>query len=113
MFKYKITLGRVHDNVEVVEGEEHLILHVDNDPQRIVAGLTVVQARLKAINSDTPEEEIRGSATQFAEVIFGKEQSEKLMEFYHNDSGCVITVCSKYFSERLRHLSTKAQKKRK
>lgn len=111
--KYTVSLGRVRDDIEVKEGNETLVLHVNSDPQRMVAGLSLVQTRLKTITEDTTPEDIHDCAMKFAEVIFGKEQAVKLSDFYHGDSGCMISICSKYFGERLRNLITKAQKKHK
>ena len=47
----------------------------------------------------------------FAGVIFGEEQAKALLDFYHNNAGCVVNVCGQYFSNRLRGLIEKAQKK--
>ena len=51
------------------------------------------------------------SARVFAEVIFGKEQAEKLIAFYENDALAVINACGMYFSQRLAKIITKAQKR--
>ena len=50
-------------------------------------------------------------AEYFAAVIFGKEQAAQLMAFYADDPGCVITVCGRYFKERLAGKINKAQRK--
>ncbi|MBO6092522.1 MAG: hypothetical protein J6P40_02690 [Oscillospiraceae bacterium] len=110
MFGYKITLHRVHDVVRIHEGTDSLRLVVDGDPMRMVAGLNKAQKMLSMISEDTTEEEKRTAAEYFAEVIFGKEQAQQLMEFYRDDSLCVINVCGTYFRDRLGKLITKAQK---
>lgn len=108
---YKLSLNRVHDNIQITEGDDKLKLHVDADPMRIVAGLAQAQKKMQAITKDTPEEEQVSAARYFAQVIFGEEQARQLMEFYHDDAGCVISICGKYFEERLRKKITAAQKR--
>ena len=108
---YKLSLNRVHDSIQITEGDDKLSLHVDGDPMRMVAGLAQAQKMLQAINNDSPEEETIKAARYFATVIFGEAQAQQLVEFYHNDAGCVISVCGKYFEERLGKKITKAQKR--
>lgn len=108
-----LSLNRVHDRVEVVEGNDRLKLYVDADPMRLVAGLNEAQKRLKTINEEMPEEERNEIARYFASVIFDNTQANELMDFYHNDAACVINICGQYFSRKLAKLITKAQKKAK
>lgn len=110
---YEMTLNRVHDTVTVREGDEKLTLTVNGDAMRIVAGLNRAQAKMKEIDENAPDEDVIEAAEYFATVLFGKEQAAQLMAFYANDPGCVITVCGKYFRERLAEKITKAQKKLK
>jgi stress response protein SCP2 len=110
---FKISLNRVHDKVEIKEGDEKIMLHVDSDPMRMVAGLSQAQKMLQELNKDSSDEETDKAAQYFATVIFGKEQAETLVAFYHNDAACVINVCGQYFSKRLGKLITNAQKKMK
>ena len=110
---FNISLHRVHDKVRITEGGESLDLHVDADPMRMVAGLSQAQKMLQGITNETPEEESLNAARYFAQVIFGKDQAEQLVGFYHNDAGCVINVCGRYFEKRLSKLITAAQKKTK
>lgn len=110
---FKISLNRVHDKVEIKEGDEKIMLHVDSDPMRMVAGLSQAQKMLQELNKDSSDEETDKAALFFATVIFGKEQAETLVAFYHNDAACVINVCGQYFSKRLGKLITNAQKKMK
>jgi hypothetical protein len=110
---FNISLNRIHDTVRITEGSDSLILKVNGDPRRMVAGLNTIQKALQAIGDDTPEDDIKKTATDFAAVIFGTEQAEKLLEFYHQDAGCVINVCGQYFANRLKLLIVKAQKKAK
>lgn len=108
---YKLTLNRVHDVVTIKEGDEKITLTVNGDSMRMVAGLTKAQQKMKDITPETPDEQVRETAEYFAAVIFGKEQAEKLMAFYADDPGSVITVCGQYFKQRLAAKITKAQKR--
>ena len=108
---YEVSLNRVHDIVRIREGGDSLRLIVDADPMRMVAGLNEAQKILKALNADSTAEDKRAAAEYFAEVIFGKEQAESLLDFYRGDAVCVINVCGTYFRDRLGDLITRAQKK--
>lgn len=110
---FNLTLHRVHDRVRITEGSDHIVLHVDSDPNRIVAALGQAQKMMQALNKDSTEEEERAAAAAFAQAIFGKDQAEGLLTFYHNDAGCVINICGQYFSRRLSKIITKAQKKQR
>ena len=114
MFRKKdLSLGRVYDTISIREGSERLVLHVNNDPNRIVIGMNESQKRLKSIDKDTTDEERAEIARFFASVIFGDEQTQKLFDFYYGDAMCVISIASKYFSERLAKKIIEAQKKAK
>lgn len=108
-----MTLNRVHDTVTIKEGSERLTLTVNGDSMRMVAGLNRAQAKLQAINENSPEDEVKKTAEYFATVIFGTEQAAELMKFYAEDAACVINVCGQYFRERLADKITKIQKKLK
>lgn len=111
MFKpYKITLHHVHDRVKVSEGSEALILTVDEDPMRLVRGITLAQQRMQTVTNESTQDEITDIARSFAAVIFGDAQSEKLLAFYGNNPACVIDICAKYLNQRLEKLIVKAQK---
>ena len=110
---YELSLNRVHDRITIREADDTITLAVNGDAMRMVAGLNKAQARMKDINEDTPDEDVRAVAEYFAAVIFGKEQAAQLMAFYADDPGCVIAVCGQYFKERLAAKITAAQKKMK
>lgn len=110
---YEVTLNRVHDNIIVREGGESLKLTVNGDSMRMVAGLNKAQKQMVSLSEESTDEQVKECAEYFAAVIFGKEQAEKLMEFYADDPGCVITVCGQYFKERLAGKIAQAQKKMK
>lgn len=110
---YSISLNRVHDTIKIKEGTETLKLTVNGDSMRMVAGLTKAQQKMLAIKDDSTDEEVLNCAKYFASVIFGVEQAKVLMDFYANDPGCVISVCSQYFKERLAGKISEVQKKMK
>lgn len=110
---FKLTLNRVHDRVKISEGEEKLILCVDGDAGRMVAGISEAVKGMKALNDQTPIDDQIKAAQYFAGVIFGDDQAVQLMEFYRNDPVCVINLCSQYVSKRLSKLIANAQKKSK
>lgn len=108
---YEMTLNRVHDNVVIREGDEKLKLTVNGDAMRIVAGLNKAQQKLKELADDATDEQTKEAAEYFAAVIFGKEQAAQIMAFYADDPGCVISVCGRYFKDRLAGKITQIQKK--
>lgn len=110
---YEMTLNRIHDNIVIREGDEKLALTVNGDAMRMVAGLTKAQEKMKALTNETPDEEVKAVSEYFAGVIFGREQASKLMAFYSDDPGCVISVCGQYFKDRLAEKITQAQKRMK
>lgn len=110
---YEVSLNRVHDTVVIREDTETLRLTVNGDAQRMVAGLTKAQKKMKELSDDTEDGKVLEVAEYFAAVIFGKEQADKLIEFYANDPGCVISVCGQYFKERLAGKIAAVQKKMK
>lgn len=109
--KYEMSLNRVHDTVSIREGDDRLVLRVDVDPMRITAGLVQARQMMQQWTDKTPKKQQKEYALFFAGVIFGEEQAKQLLDFYHGNPGCVVNVCGRYFSERLRGLIEKAQKK--
>lgn len=109
--RYTMSLNHVHDTIDIREGGETLTLKVDADAMRMVVGLNKAREILQTIREDTTEEDQKKAALYFANVIFGQEQADKLLEFYRGDAGCVINVCGQYFAKRLSGLIAKAQKK--
>lgn len=110
---YTMTLNRVHDAITIREGDETLKLTVNGDAMRMVAGLNKAQKRMLDLKDDSSDTEVLEAAEYFAAVIFGKEQAAKLMKFYADDPGCVISVCGQYFKDRLADKIAKIQKKTK
>lgn len=113
--KNEVTLNRIHHTVNVVENGERLKLVVNADPMRLVAGLSKAQKKLTELvgkdENEPTEDEIKEAAEYFAAVMFGREQTEKLMDFYAGDAACVINVCGQIFKEQLTDKINKAQKK--
>ena len=112
----EISLNRVHHTVTVNENGEKLKLVINADPMRLVAGITKAQKKLtEAVSGDKEptDEEIKDAAEYFAAVLFGREQTDKLFEFYAGDSACVINICGQIFKDQLAAKISKAQKKMK
>lgn len=110
---FRMSLNRVHDTVQIKEGAERLILKVDADPMRLTAGLVQAGQMMKkwgAAEKVTAKQQ-KEYALYFAGVIFGQEQAQKLLDFYHGNPGCVVNVCGQYFDRRLRKLVERAQKR--
>jgi hypothetical protein len=110
---YEMTLNHIHDTITVREGNERLKLIVSGDSMRMVAGLNKAQKKMQELTEAATDEQITDCAEFFASVIFGQEQAKKLLQFYADDPASVITVCGRYFKERLADKIAKAQKKLK
>lgn len=108
---FKITLNRVRDHIIIREGNDELPLTVDSDARSIITRLLRAQKALREINNDTTPDRQYEAAYGLAEAIFGKDQADKLMAFYLDDAGCVVTVCGMYFEKRLAKKITAAQKR--
>lgn len=116
LFRREITLNRVRDNITIREGNETLTLRVDSDATSIVSRLRNAQEEMAAVRDDTPETDAIRAARNLSESMFGKEQTDRLFEFYNGDASCVATICGMYFGDPKRGLCRKiiaAQKKRK
>jgi hypothetical protein len=112
MFRYKASLGHVHDLIEIREGNERLPLRVDADPISIVRLIGRLEPQLSSIqDQEQAEKEAEGIAREICNAIFGKQQMKKIFEMYNDDSSAVLGICSKYIAERLGKLVTKKQKK--
>ena len=77
----------------------------------MVSGINKAVEKLNALTEESGEEAMREAAEFYAVVLFGKDQARKLMEFYAEDAGCVLTVCTKYVTQRLGQKIAEAQKK--
>ena len=109
---FRITLNRVRDHIIVREGTDELPLTVDSDARTIITRLQKANKALYEVNNDITDDAQYNAAYGLAEAIFGKEQADKLMAFYHDDPGCVVTVCGMYFEKRLAKKITAAQKRK-
>lgn len=88
-----------------------LILHVDCDAGRLVVAIAKAQEEIANLKENNTDEKRLEAVMGFAASIFGKEQAEKLMEYYHGDEASVMNVCGQFFSKCLRKKITDAQKK--
>ena len=111
MFRKEINPFSVSDRVRFRNIDRTLDLEVKAQASSIVLGIKRAQDRLSLMNDQSSNEDRLESARVFAEVIFGKEQAEKLIAFYENDALAVINACGMYFSQRLAKIITKAQKR--
>ena len=112
MFRYKASLGHVHDLIEIREGKERLPLRVDADPISIVRMINRLEPQLDSIqNQEQAEKEAEGIAREICGTIFGNRQMDRIFEIYNGNSKAVLGFCSKYISEQLVKLVTRKQKK--
>lgn len=110
-FRKEINPYSVSDRVRFRNIDQTIDLEVKAQASSIVLGIKRAQDKLSKMNDNSSDEDRLESAMAFAEVIFGKEQAEKLLAFYKNDSLAVINACGMYFSQRLAKLITRAQKR--
>ena len=110
----EISLNRVRDSITIREGDEKLKLYVDSDANGIIRRIQAAQEALSAITDESMDTEREEAAKRLSDAIFGEEQTKKLVDFYHGDYGCVITICGIYFGDYKNGLGkkiTKAQKR--
>lgn len=114
LFKKEFSLNRVRDMITIREGNETLPLYVDSDANMLIKRLRTAQKAIDEAATSDSEEERQKAAIGLSEAMFGDEQTHKLLEFYHGDYGCVITICGMYFGDAKKGLGkkiTKAQKR--
>ena len=112
-FRHTFSLGNIRDHVVFKEGGDRLELTVDEHPARLVAGMARVRDKMAELDKDATEEKATAAAMEFAVVIFGAEQANKIMKFYAGSSINVLRICEQYFTERLRGLIVRRQKRLK
>ena len=107
-------MGRVHDLIEVREGTESLVLRVDADPADIVRVIAKLEPKMDSIQTnEDAKAKAKGICTEFGNVIFGEKQTSRLFDFYNENGAAVLSMLSKYLSERLVDKVTKLQKRAK
>jgi hypothetical protein len=109
-FRKEISPYTVEDKVTFRNVDKTLTLFVRGDAASFVVGLKKAKEKLTEISDESDECERVNVARFFARTLFGEEQGDKLVDFY-NEPLAVITVCGKYFKDRLAKKITKAQKK--
>lgn len=109
MFKNEINPYSVTDKVVFRNVDKTLALTVRADAGRLVAGLKKANAAIAELNEESSECQQWNAAREFATVVFGEEQAQKLIDFY-DEPLTVISVCGMYFQKRLAKKITKAQK---
>jgi hypothetical protein len=105
-----ISLGRVRDCITFREGDEDIRLRVDSDSRTLMAGMRKVQVALGELDAND-DAAVRKAGIEFAECLFGKEQSNRLFQFYSGDARAVIRACGEYSKRYLLKRITKAQEK--
>lgn len=105
----EMSLGRVHGTLCIKEGFDKLTLYVDSEPMRLTSALVQVSADMKKWGDKTTPKQQKEIALKFAATMFGDEQAQKLLDFYHGNAACVVNVCAQYFSGTLSKLINKAQ----
>lgn len=101
IFTPTMSLDRVRDKIDFAEGGERLTLFVDDDAPRLVIGITAAQKQIAELPSEPTEDDLKSAATAFARAMFGPEQAQKIVSFYHENYIAVLSICGKYFTERL------------
>lgn len=114
LFKKVLSLNRVRDKVTIREGKETITLYVDSDANVLIHGIRNANEKLEKLQKSESEDEKIAAAMAMARAMFGVEQADKLLDFYHGNYGCVITICGMYFGDKRYGLGkkiTKAQKR--
>ena len=112
MFKHnRITLNHVRDTVYASEGDEELMLRVDENVMMLARRIRGALADVEKAKDDP--EAIEQAARTFARAVFGAEQAEKLTNFYSGNVFAVFEFTSKYFTSRLSRKITEMQKRAK
>lgn len=110
IFRKRICPFDVIDNIEFYDGTNTLPVNVRADAASLVVNIKKVYDKLSAVNDESTEETKAETARMFAHAIFGQDDGDKLCAFY-KDPLTVISVCGKYFKERLADKITKVQKR--
>lgn len=87
-----------------------IVLSVKAQASTLVLGIKRANDKMVKLDDQSSDADRLESARFFAEVIFGKEQAEKLVSFYNDDALAVLNACGMFFSQKLAKLITKAQK---
>lgn len=106
----ELTLNRVRDRITIREGDETIDLYVDSDANTLIRRLQAAQEELTKVDENTSEAERQKAAGDLSVAIFGRPQTEKLLDFYHGDYGCVVTICGMYFGDHKKGLAKKITK---
>lgn len=108
--RFEINPYPVRDTVVFVNGDKKIELTVKSDGGEIVRKIQRANVRLSAVTDKSSEEEKQSVSFALASSIFGDDQARKLCSFY-DEPVTVVTVCGRYFKERLSKKIAKAQKR--
>ena len=109
--KNEINPFPISDTIRFRNVDRVITLTVKSGASSMILGVKKAQERLTALNDNSTDEDRYEGARFFAETLFGKEQADRLFDFYDGDPLVIIAVCGQYFSTRLAKIITKAQKK--
>ena len=110
IFRKRICPFDVIDNIEFYDGKNTLPVNVRADAAALVVNIKKVHDKLSTLTDESTEETNAETARMFAHAIFGQEDGDRVCAFYR-DPLTVISVCGKYFKDRLADKITKAQKR--
>ena len=110
MFRRGINPYSVSDKATFVNVDKKLTLYVRADAGMLVNNLRKANEKLVKITDETSECEKVNAARFFARAVFGEEQGDRLLDFYH-DPVIVIKAVGAYFNKYLKNKITKVQKK--
>ena len=108
--RFEIDPYPVRDTVVFKNGDKEIELTVKSDGGEIVRKIQKANVRLSNITDKSTDEEKQSVSFALASSIFGDDQAKKLCSFY-DDPVTIVTVCGRYFKERLSKKIAKAQKK--
>ncbi len=109
---FTMSSNHVRDKVAFVEGAERLVLTVDVDPLGIIDEMTGIIGELKNLDEKTADDkEFLRLARKMGVFMFGEEQTEQLVTFYHGNPKQLFSMITRYFVERLNGLVVAKQKK--
>ena len=111
-FHHEIDPYPISDTVRFRNADQTICLTVRSDAPSLVLGMKRVGEKLTGMDDNTEDSERVEAARFFAQTLFGSDQGDSLVQFYHEDALAIISACGMYFQKRLAKKITKAQKKK-
>ena len=108
LFNRALSLGHVHEKINVKEGEYTISLVVDADvstlAQRTKTALSMMQ------NAAGDRSAMEEAGFTLSRVMFGDEQTQRLLEFYAGNRVSLLEISLRIFAQRLSKKIEKAQR---